>query len=238
MNQRDLELLSSYLDGQLKPSDSARLEARLASDPDLRAVLGDLRAARGLLRQLPMRKAPRNFTLTPKMVGKNPPLPRSYPAFKFVTALASLMLFFTLGLNFIGPQMAASQSTAFGMGGSGGGAPEVFSEAAPAAVPEEAATEAPVTEAPAAEEPAIQMVPLPTETISPAAAEDSARDLETPTEKQGVMSEADVQEPPQAQNPLPTIPPVWQVVFGAIALLGVLGMLLMRQVAASRWRRK
>jgi hypothetical protein len=237
MNQRDLELLSSYLDGQLKPSDSARLEARLSSDPALREVLGDLRAARGLLRQLPMRKAPRNFTLTPKMVGKNPPLPRSYPAFKFVTALASIMLFFTLGLNFIGPQMAASQSTAFGMGGSGGGAPEVFSEAAPAAVPEEAATEAPAAEA-QAEEPAIQMVPLPTETISPAAAEDSARDLETPTEKQGVMSEADVQEPPQAQNPLPTFPPVWQVVFGAIALLGALGMLLMRQTAASRWRQK
>ena len=65
MNQRDLELLSSYLDGQLKPSDSARLEARLSSDADLRSVLDDLRAARGLLRQLPMRKAPRNFTLTP-----------------------------------------------------------------------------------------------------------------------------------------------------------------------------
>ena len=48
MNQRDLELLSSYLDGQLKPSDSARLEARLSTDPGLRAVLDDLRSARGL----------------------------------------------------------------------------------------------------------------------------------------------------------------------------------------------
>src|SRR5690349_24679739 len=107
MNQRDLELLSSYLDGQLKPSDSARLESRLSRDSDLRAVLDDLRAARGLLRQLPMRKAPRNFTLTPKMVGKNPPLPRSYPAFRFVMALASLMLFFALGVNFVVPQLAS-----------------------------------------------------------------------------------------------------------------------------------
>src|SRR5512134_2856697 len=147
MNQRDLELLSSYLDGQLKPSDSARLEARLSSDPELRAILSDLRSARGLLRQLPMRKAPRNFTLTPKMVGKNPPLPRSYPAFRFLTALASLTLFFTLGLNFLGPQMAASQGTDFGFGG-GGGAPEVFSaEEAPAAAQEAAATEPPATEA-------------------------------------------------------------------------------------------
>jgi hypothetical protein len=235
MNQRDLELLSSYLDGQLKSdAERARLEARLASDPALRAVLDDLRAARGLLRQLPMRKAPRNFTLTPKMVGKNPPLPRSYPAFKFVTALASLMLFFTLGLNFIGPQMAASQSTAFGMGGAGGGAPEI-SSAQEAPAPEAAATEAPATEAPA-EEPSILLQPLPTETLSPAT--DSARELETPTEKQGVMNEADVQQPPQVQNPLPTVPPLWQVVFAAIALLGALGMLTMRQAAASRWRRK
>src|SRR5512134_3801277 len=141
MNHRDLELLSSYLDGQLKPSDSARLQARLSSDPELRAVLDDLRSARGLLRQLPMRKAPRNFTLTPKMVGKNPPLPRSYPAFRFVTALASLMLFFTLGLNFLGPQMTVAQTT-FGQGG--GGAPEIMStEAPPAAAQEALATEAP-----------------------------------------------------------------------------------------------
>ena len=89
MNRRDIELLSSYLDGQLKPSETARLESRLSTEPDLRAVLDDLRSARGLLRQLPLRKAPRNFTLTPKMVGKNPPLPSSYPAFRFVTALAS-----------------------------------------------------------------------------------------------------------------------------------------------------
>lgn len=234
MNQRDLELLSSYLDGQLKSdAERARLEARLASDPELRAVLDDLRAARRLLRQLPMRKAPRSFTLTPKMVGKNPPLPRSYPAFRFVTVLASLMLFFTLGLNFIGPQMASSQSTAFGMGG--GGAPEVFSaEPAPAVAAEEAATEAPATEAPA-EGPAIQMQPLPTQTF---AAADSAGELVPPTERQGVTNEADVQKQATPTNPLPTIPPLWQVVFGAIALLGLLSMLLMRQAAASRWRQK
>ena len=75
MNRRDIELLSSYLDGQLSPSDSARLETRLIREPELRSVLRDLRSGRSVLRQLPMRKAPRNFTLTPKMVGKNPPLP-------------------------------------------------------------------------------------------------------------------------------------------------------------------
>lgn len=225
MNTRDLELLSSYLDGQLKPSDAARLEVRLSTDPDLRAVLDDLRAARGLLRQLPMRKAPRNFTLTPKMVGKNPPLPRSYPAFRFVTGLASLMLFFTLGLNFLAPQIA--QTPAFGMGG--GGAPEVFPAQAPAA------ESALATEAPA-EEPSVLLAPEPTATIS---AEDSARELETPTEKQGVMNEADVPGQSQAQNPASApVPPAWQIVLAVIVLLGALIMVMMRQAAASRWRRR
>lgn len=226
MNSRDLELLSSYLDGQLKPSETARLEVRLASDPNLRAVLDDLRAARGLLRQLPMRKAPRNFTLTPKMVGKNPPLPRSYPAFRFVTALASLMLFFALGLNFVAPQLA--QPPAFGMGG--GGAPDVFSaEEAPAAAEESAATEAP------AEEPSIQMLPAPTATIAPAA--DSARELETPVAKDGFVGDAPVQSVPAAQD-LQPVPPSWQIILAAIALFGALVMFLMRRMAVERWRRK
>ena len=78
MKQRDLELLSSYLDGQLNPSDAARLESRLKTEVQLASVLNDLRATRTLLRKLPARKAPRNFTLTRKMVGQNPPLPRAY----------------------------------------------------------------------------------------------------------------------------------------------------------------
>jgi anti-sigma factor RsiW len=234
MNRRDIELLSSYLDGQLKPSDSARLEARLTSDSDLRAVLDDLRAARGLLRQLPMRKAPRNFTLTPKMVGKNPPLPRSYSAFRFVTALASLMLFFTLGLNFVVPQL--SQPQAFGFGG--GGAPEISSaeQAQAPAVPEAAATEPPATEAPA-EEPSVLLAPPPTATISPAA-DSAVREAETPDEKQGVTNEADVVEQPQQPPLSPPVPPTWQIVLAAIAALGALVMVVMRQAAANRWRRK
>jgi len=226
MNQRDLELLSSYLDGQLKLSDSARLERRLSSDPDLRAVLDDLRAARGLLRQLPMRKAPRNFTLTPKMVGKNPPLPRSYPAFKFVTSLATLLLFFTLGANYLVPQLA-SQPPAFGMGG--GGAPEVYS----AQAPEAAATEAPAEES----EPPVQLAPLSTATAS--VAEDSARTAEIPSEKNGVTGEGGLENPPSApvevQQP---VRPIWQVLLAGIALLGAVTMLLMRQLAVARWRRK
>src|SRR5512141_1362753 len=156
MKQRDLELLSSYLDGQLSSSDATRLEARLLTEPELRSVLRDLRSARSVLRQLPMRRAPRNFTLTPKMVGKNPPLPRAYPAFRFTSALATILLFITVGLNFLRPQLAAS-TPAFGMGGGGGGSNETFAAQAPAAATQApAATEAPATQAPA---PVIGMAP-------------------------------------------------------------------------------
>src|SRR5512142_2415793 len=205
MNQRDLELLSSYLDGRLKPSDSARLEARLASDPNLRSVLDDLRGARGLLRKLPMRKAPRNFLLTPKMVGKNPPLPRTYPAFKFVTALAAVLLFFTFGVNFLAPQMS-SVPYAFGRGG--GGAPESNSAQAPAApaateAPMLAATQAPAatpaaaTEAPA--QPSIGLAPMATATV--AAAEDTAR----AAEKNAATAEAGAGQ--QTQPQIESAPP-------------------------------
>lgn len=239
MNHRDLELLSSYLDGQLKPSDSARLEARLSSDPNLRAVLNDLRSARTLLRRLPTRKAPRNFTLTPKMVGKNPPLPRSYPAFRFVTTIATLLLFFTVGFNILAPQLA-SQAPLYGMGG--GGAPETYSAQAPAAG-------APATEAPAATEaPSAEMAPMgtvgpmPTATLSAA---DTARIPATPYEKNAATAEPGLQAQAPLQNAQPStrsapslIPPLWQILLAGIALLSAIIMLTMRRLAAERWRQK
>jgi anti-sigma factor RsiW len=236
MNQRDLELLSSYLDGQLKPSDSARLEARLSKDQNLQAVLEDLRSARGLLRRLPMRKAPRSFTLTPKMVGKNPPLPRAYPAFRFVSALATLLLFVTLSLNFLTPQLA-SQSPAYGMGG-GGSPNDTFAAEAPAATQAPAATEAPALSAPV-----IESAPLSTPTV---AAQDGTRNaVEATSEKNAETQEPGVvaQAPPQEVQPAPVevrqpVPPIWEYALAGVALLSALIMVLMRQISINRWRRK
>jgi hypothetical protein len=243
MKQRDLELLSSYLDGQLSSADAARLEARLRTDPEMRSVLHDLRGTRSLLRQLPMRKAPRNFTLTPKMVGKNPPLPRSYPVFKFTAALATILLFFTYALNVLGPQLAA-QPAVFGMGG--GGAPDTFASTlateAPAIAAAPAATKPPAaaTEAPA--EPSVAMAPLATAT---AAAENSTRVMGTAVAKQSDTESANAassdlaQEPPRAAaEPVPanTVSSVWQWLLAGAALISLVIMALMKQRSASRWR--
>src|SRR5688572_2710142 len=232
MNRRDIELLSSYLDGQLKPSDAARLEARLSTDRELRAALDDLRSTRSLLRQLPAHKAPRNVTLTPKMVGKNPPRPRTYPAFRLVTPLPSFLLFFTMGVNYLVPQMAA-QPPAFGMGG---GAPEVFSAQAPET------TESAVEEAPAAEPPA-ELLPAPNTTLAPG---EDARSEEAPTEeKEGTAGDPSAQDQSAVQNAstaarevAPPVPPIWQIILAGVAVLGAFAMVMMRRLAAERWRQK
>jgi hypothetical protein len=240
MKQRDLELLSSYLDGQLSSADATRLEARLLVEPDLRSVLHDLRSARTMLRQLPMRKAPRNFRLTPKMVGKNPPLPRAYPAFRFTSALATVLLFLSFGLNFLRPQLLAAQAPGFGMGG--GGAPDTFAaESAPAAeMPAEAATEAPAAEAPV-EEPSVSMAPMPTMTLAPQ--EDTARAVETEMAKNAATESVILDSAPQqpVEQPPSTglaVSPVWQWLLAGIALLSALVMGLMRQFSVNRWRGK
>lgn len=146
-SSRDVKQLSAYLDGQLKPSEKARFEARIQTDPKLASVLKDLRQARGLLRQLPQRRAPRNFTLTPKMVGQKPPLPRTYPVFRLASALATLLLFLTFATNFMAPRLTQITAPfAYEIGADEDAAkPEMAVEAAPAEFAEEkfAATEAP-----------------------------------------------------------------------------------------------
>jgi anti-sigma factor RsiW len=231
MNRRDIELLSAYLDGELKPSDSARLESRLKTDPELASVLSDLRATRTLLRKLPSRKAPRNFTLTRKMVGQNPPLPRTYPIFRFATAVATLLFFFSFGVNFMGTQLA-SQVPAFGMGGGGGAADtELYS-----------AQEAPAAAAPA-EEPSVALVPQGTEVPS---SEDPARIMETPTAKDGATENSVSPDQPQVQeDALPSsevqsrpllVSSAWQIGLLVVAALSALLMGLLRQVSARRWK--
>jgi hypothetical protein len=226
MNQHDIEQLSAYLDGQLKPSDSARLESRLASDPALASTLDALRESRNLLRRLPKRSAPRNFTLTRKMVGLKPPLPRSYPVFKFATAFAAFLFFIsvfaprTMSLGASAPAPAS-----YGIG-SGGGADVPATEESLMMESALAPTEAPATEPPA-------LAPLPTDTAN------------VPSDVNPESETARVTEDPSAKNTEDTVaqpaPPLfadWQIALGMVALLGVAVMLLLRFLAARKWREK
>ena len=128
---RDVEQLSAFLDGQLTQVEMSRLEARIRSDPALASTLADLRQARSILHRTPKRRLPRNFTLTPKMAGIKPPVPRSVPALGWASAVAMLVFTFTLGTNLLNklsfgaaaPMLAAAPVTSEGYGLGGGPAP-------------------------------------------------------------------------------------------------------------------
>jgi hypothetical protein len=96
--RRDLQKLSSYLDGELSPKEAKRLETRLRANPELRGALEELRGTVRLLKALPEVRAPRNFTLTREMVGLPEPRP-AYPILRLATALTVAAFLVTVGVD-------------------------------------------------------------------------------------------------------------------------------------------
>lgn len=137
--RRELEQLSAYLDGMLSAREQAAVEKRLREDAAFRRKLDDLRLTVRALRSLPEVKLPRNFTLTPEMVGQTRRMPLL--VMRAATAFAVLALVVTLGVDAL---------TRFGLSGG-----MMAMEAAPQAAVE--AVEAPVIaeEAPAMAEDAL-----------------------------------------------------------------------------------
>jgi hypothetical protein len=72
-SERDLELLSAYLDGELTDREQRSLEQRLARDNALRTELDRLRDTVALVGELPRLRAPRQFTLDPAVYGRKVP---------------------------------------------------------------------------------------------------------------------------------------------------------------------
>ena len=149
LSPRDAQTLSAYLDGQLSPEETRRLELRLARDPSLRSALDALRATRAALRRAPQRRAPRSFALTPRMVAKKPPLPRAVSWMQVASAAAAALFLLTFAFSSksasapalaLAPQERAAQSAPPGF--NIGGAeipPSEAEEEAPAAVSSDAA---------------------------------------------------------------------------------------------------
>jgi hypothetical protein len=218
-NFRDIENLSAYLDGQLSESESKRLKTRLESDAELDSVLSDIRSARNILKVLPKRKSPKNFTLTRKMVGLKPPMPRTYPLFRLATIFATVLLVFSFSVNALSPYVSFTAPTfAFGMGGGDGmPAPEesMMLESAPA---EDAATEAPA-----------EPIPQGTETAR------TPEETPTPKETFALDSVGGSKNQVEVTNEAP-IPFNWIILFLVINLIGGLSLYIMRQSASRKWQ--
>jgi anti-sigma factor RsiW len=163
ISEREWEDLSAYLDGQLSPKESSRLEEKLQASADLRAALKELNQTRLLLRSQPAVRAPRNFLLTPKMVGDRRSKPRSFqlfPAMRLASALAVALFILVLAGDLLtGGRQPGAMPVAY----------QSLQMAAPAAEMNLAPTEAPapqveaplvapaVTEAPAEMQPEAKM---------------------------------------------------------------------------------
>lgn len=91
LSAKDGQLLSDFLDGQLSPQETARLQKRLSEDETLRKVVEELRQLKIILRSSPRYSVPHNFTLTPAMVKKNK-FEILLPVLRFSSAAAVFLL--------------------------------------------------------------------------------------------------------------------------------------------------
>ncbi len=210
--QRD-ELLSAYLDGQLSAEEQARLEARLAADPALKAELDALRRTVALVRDLPPVPVPRNFILPQEAVRRQPVSARPQPAGRrrrawaapfltAATAVSSLLFVVILAgdLLFAGARMGAFAPAP--EAALEAEAPQAAMEPLPAAATvvveaeAERAMPAPTTLPMPTEAPKAEPAEAPVEAIAEAPAEAAETLEEEPAEETG--ADASTAAPPAA----------------------------------------
>lgn len=120
ITDRDIVLISSYIDLRLSPAENEKVRARLKSDPKFKQLLDELTYTRRLLQALPPKRAPRNFTLSPEKVR----IPRRtmwlQPALSFVSIAAAVMLVVVFSSSYLlggartaAPKVPAPESAMF-----------------------------------------------------------------------------------------------------------------------------
>lgn len=91
LTNKEWIMISAYLDKALSPAEVEKVEIRTENDPSFKKALEEIAYTRRMLRSLPQKRAPRNFTLSPvktKAPIRNPWL---QPALKYVSIAAAVM---------------------------------------------------------------------------------------------------------------------------------------------------
>jgi anti-sigma factor RsiW len=124
LNDRDLELISAYIDGQLSAEERREVERRLDNEANLRLAYEELRATVQVLRDLEPVRPPRSLTLDPANVAlQRPPATRlgwgrllqvaGVFAAVLVAAIGTLSVIGSLGSGAMAPApMVAAPTTA------------------------------------------------------------------------------------------------------------------------------
>lgn len=102
---RDLELLSSYLDHQLSPSEQNHLQARLVLEEGLQAALQGLQRTKLILKALPDQPVPRSFSIPISEKKPRFDLYQYFQAFRFSAVGSTLVLILLLAMDFLMPSM-------------------------------------------------------------------------------------------------------------------------------------
>lgn len=113
LSPRDWQLLSEYLDNQLGPGVREQVESNITANPDWAEGLKSLESTRLALKSAPLRKAPRNYTLTTLEAASYRRNRFSFPFLKLSSAFSAALtlLFLVLGItsqNLAVPAMMAS----------------------------------------------------------------------------------------------------------------------------------
>ncbi len=88
---KDWIMISAYLDNRLSPAEIEKIEIRTKNDPSFKKALEEIAYTRKMLRSLPQKRAPRNFTLSPAKTKAPIRNPWLQPAFKYVSIAAALI---------------------------------------------------------------------------------------------------------------------------------------------------
>jgi hypothetical protein len=104
------ERLSAYLDGQLDDRAAQIVKRDLDARPDLKKAYEDLQRYKAILKEVPLRKAQRNFTLKPGML-KVPTLPRLVPVFRYASAVVAFLALILFAIDLL-PSMGAPKEAA------------------------------------------------------------------------------------------------------------------------------
>ncbi len=100
ISRRERILLSAYIDGQLSGRDREKVEKLLRASSVNRSWMENLRRTKALIGMLPVRRVPRNFTISMEEV-KQPSIPSFLSVLRYATVAAALLLVIVLGIDFL-----------------------------------------------------------------------------------------------------------------------------------------
>jgi hypothetical protein len=122
LTQKDWILISAYLDEKSTPAEVSKIENRIAADPEFKKSIDEMAYTRRMLRALPAKRAPRNFTISasPEKIPARSPWLQPAMSFVSIAATVALVVIFAGSYLFSKNQVAAPMA----------GAPQVAIESA------------------------------------------------------------------------------------------------------------